>query len=98
MISPDSRGGPNLALITIVCGWTSVGVALLGFSLLIWSRRIKKVGLGLDDHLMTLALVTTIALVAQTTWAVVCEGQGDYEAEVSGTKFALLVRVGAFGL
>ena len=75
-----------------------MGVALLGFSLLIWSRRMKKVSLGLDDHLMTLALVTTIALVAQTTWAVVCEGQGDHEAEVSGTKFALFVRVGAFGL
>lgn len=98
MISPDSRGGPNLALIIIVCGWTSVGVALLGFSLLIWSRRIKKVGLGLDDHLMTLALVTPIALVAQTTWAIVSESQGDHEAEVLGTKFALLVRVGAFSL
>ena len=98
MISPESQGGPNIALITIVCGWTFVGFALLGVSLLIWSRRIKKIRLGPDGYLTTLALVTTIALIAQTTWAIVCEGQGDHEAEVSRTKFALVVRVCAFNL
>lgn len=98
MISPKSQGGPNIGLITIACGWTFVGFSLLGVSLLIWSQRIKNIGLGLDSYLMTLALVTTTALIAQTTWAIVCEGQGDHEAELSRTEFVLVVRVCAFSL
>ena len=98
MISPDSQGGPNIGLITIVCGWTFVGVALLAVSLLIWARRIKNLRFCLDDYFTILALVTTIALVAQTTWAIVCEGQDYHEAEVSSSKFELVVRVGASSL
>lgn len=95
MISSNSQGGPNIGLITIICGWTFVGVASLAVSLLIWDRRIKYRHLGLDDCLTILALVTTIALVAQTTWAIVCEGQDSHEAEVSSSKFELVVRVRA---
>ena len=94
MISPGSQGGPNIALITIACGWAFVGIALLGVSVLIWARHLKKIGLGLDDYLTIVALATSIALIAQTTWAIVDEGQDDHEAEVSRTKFALVVRVG----
>ena len=98
MISPDSQGGPNIALITIVCGWTFAGFALLAVSLLLWSKRIRKLPLGLEDCLTTLALATTVALVVQTTWAIVCEGQDKHEAEVSGSKFELVVRVRASSL
>ena len=98
MLSSASQGGPNIGLITIVCGWTFVGVALLGVSLLIWARRIRERHLGLDDFLTILALATNIALVAQTTWAIVCEGQDNHEAEVSSSKFELVVRVEASSL
>ena len=98
MITPDSQGGPNIALITIVCGWTFVGVALLGVSLLIWASRITRRDLGLDDFLTIFALATTIALVAQTTWAIVCEGQDFHEVDVSSSKFALVVKVRASSL
>ena len=98
MISPNSQGGPDIALITIVCGWTFLGVALLSVSLLIWARRITKIHLGLDDYLTFVALAITIALVAQTTWAIVCEGQDKHEAEVSNSKFDLVIRVGASSL
>lgn len=96
MITPKSQGGPNIALITIVCSWTFLMIALLGVSLLIWSRRIGKIGLGLDGYLTILALAMTVALIAQTTWAIVDEGQDDHEAEISRTKFALVIRVGLF--
>lgn len=98
MISPESQGGPNIALITIICSWTFLAIALLGGSLLVWARRMQKRRLGLDDCLTLLALATTVALVAQTTWAIVDEGQDNHEAEVSKTKFALVVRVGLFGM
>ena len=98
MISPESQGGPNVALITIICSWTFLSIALLGGSLLVWARRIQKRRLGLDDYLTLLALATTVALIAQTTWAIVDESQDNHEAEVSKTKFALVVRVGPFGV
>ena len=66
-------------------------------SFLLWARRIQK-HLCLDDYLTLLALATTVALIAQTTWAIVDEGQDKHEAEVSKTKFALIVRVGLFGI
>lgn len=97
MISPQSQGGPNIALITIVCSWTFLAIALLSVSLLLWARRIQK-HLGLDDYLTLLALATTVALIAQTTWAIVDEGQDNHEAEVAKTKFGLVVRVGLFGI
>ena len=98
MISADSQGGPNIALITIVCGWTFAGLALLAVSLLIWSRRIKRTQFSLDDYLTILGLAITIALVAQTTWAIVCEGQDNHESEVSSSEFELVVKVGASSL
>ena len=98
MISPQSQGGPNIALITIICSWTFLAIALLSVSLLLWARRIQKRRLGLDDCLTLLALATSVALIAQTTWAIVDEGLDNHEAEVSKTKFSLVVRVCLFGL
>ena len=97
MISIESQGAPDIALITIACGWTFVGIALLGVSLVTWSRLTARV-FGLDHCFTILALVTTIALIAQTTWAIVDEGQDDHEAEVKSTKFALVVKVGLSSL
>ena len=96
MISPESEGGPNIGLVTIICSWTFLTIALLSASLLLWDRRIRRHLLGLDDYVTLLALVTTVALIAQTTWAIVEEGQDNHEAEVPKTKFALVVRVGLF--
>ena len=97
MISPESEGGPNIAVITIICGWTFLLIALVSVGLTLWARQFKG-SYGLDDCVTILALATTIALVAQTTWAIVDEGQDKHEAKVSKTKFALIVRVGLFGL
>lgn len=93
MFLPASQGGPDIALITLVCSWTFLSIALLGVSLMVWSRCIQKVNLGSDDYMTLLALATTTALAAQTTWAIVDEGQDHHEAEVKKTKFALVIRV-----
>lgn len=98
MISPESQGGPNIALITIVCSWIFLAIALLGVSLLLWVRLRIQRSIGLDEYLTMFALAATIAPIAQTTWAIVDEGQDDHEAEVSRTKFALVVRVSLFDL
>lgn len=38
MISPESQGGPNIALITMICSWTFLAIALLSASILLWER------------------------------------------------------------
>ena len=91
MISPDSQGGPNIAVITLICGWTFLAIALILVAFVLWFRRQE---LRLDDCLTFLALATSIALIVQTTWAIVDEGQDDHEVELSKTKFALVLRVG----
>lgn len=98
MISPKSQGGPNIGLITIICGWTFLVIALIGVSLMLWTRQMRNLRFGLDDCLTILALAMAIALVAQTTWAIVDEGQANHEAEVPKTKIALVVRVCPFHL
>ena len=98
MISSESQGGPNIALITIVCGWTFLVIALISVSLLLWSRRLLKRKLGPDDYLTILALAINTGLTAQTTWAILNESQDDHEAEVSKTKFAVVVRVDLLSL
>ena len=96
MISPDSQGGPNIALITIACSWTFLVIALFGVILLLWVRRIQKLRLGPDDYVIIIAFAATVALIAQTTWAIVDEGEDDHEAAIQRTKFSLVVRVGLF--
>ena len=98
MLASESQGGPNIALITIICSWISLFLASLSVILLLWFRRIRKVILRLDDYLIILALATTIALIAQTTWAIVDEGQDQHQAELSNKKITVVVRVGPSGL
>lgn len=93
MISPDSQTGPNIARTTIICGWTFTGLALLAVSLVLWSRRLKKMRLRVDDYLVIFALVISIALVCQTTWAIRDEGMDHHEAEIPKTKFGSVIKV-----
>ena len=97
MISSVSEGGSNIALITMVCGWTFFAIALISVNLVLWVRR-RRSQLGLDDCLTILALATTTALVVHITWGIVVEGQDQHEARVPKTKFALIVRVGLYDL
>jgi hypothetical protein len=42
----------------------------------------KRRSVGLDDYILFIAFVISIVLVAQTTWAVLDEGQGVPESEL----------------
>ena len=96
MFSSESQGGPNIALITIICGWIFSIIALLIVSLMLWVRVKSMRNVGIDDYLTTLALAINTAIMVQITCAIVDEGQDKHEAEVPRTKFALVVRVDVF--
>lgn len=94
MFSPDSTRAPNVAIITIVCGWVFTAVATVSILLLVWSRRLVGDGFEKGDYVTFAAFGTTLALVAHTTWAVVDEGLGEQLGEVSKNQRGKIVGVG----
>ena len=92
MFSPNSSDGPSIAFVTIVCSWIFAAVAVVAVGLLVWSRRIMGLQLLIDDCIMLVALTIALALVAQTTWAVVDEGLDKRLEEVPMRQRAVIVR------
>ncbi|MCJ1295696.1 hypothetical protein MMC34_007260 [Xylographa carneopallida] len=80
----------NIGAVTIICGWVLSGLATIAVSLMIWARRLCLVRLGADDYILITAYIMTIVLVAQTTWAIIDEGQGQHVADVPRTQLALI--------
>ena len=56
MFAPDSPNAPNIAIITIVCGWVFSVLAILSVVLLLWSRRALGRQLDANDYLTFLLL------------------------------------------
>ncbi len=70
---------------------------MLAIGLLIWSRKFQRRNLGRDDFIIFVAFAITIALVVQTTWAIVDDGNDKNIGEVSDRERALVVRVCSWG-
>lgn len=68
-------------------------MAMLAIGLLFWARRITSQGLRCDDLIMMTALVISLALVAQTTYAVVDEGLGTRLKDVSEKERGAVIPV-----
>ena len=93
MFSAESEGAPNIAVITIVCGWAFTAVATACMCLLIWSRRISGNSLGKIDYLTIIAFIIAVILVIHTTWAVVDEKLGRNIDMVSSKDRSRIPRV-----
>ena len=93
MLAPDSKNAPNIAVITLVCGWVFSGTAILAVFLHLWSRRIIR-SFKWDDILVFLAAVIAIALVAHTSWIIIREGFGKSETITLSSHRATLIKVG----
>ena len=93
MFSPDSTQAPNIANITIVCGWVFTGLAALAVFLQFWSRRISGLGVVVDDYLILVAFAIAVAIVAQISWAIHDEKLGKRLDGVSKKQRNGLVRV-----
>ena len=93
MFSLGSSGGPDIALITIICSWVFSAVAILAVGALVWSRRATGVGLKTDDYTLFVAFVITLVMVVQTTWAIIDESQDKHAVDMSKTQLTLAFRV-----
>jgi len=97
MFSPDSTSGPNIPVITIVCGWLFTAMAMLALLLLVWSKRIRGAAFRIDDYFTFLAFLIAIGLVIHTTSAVLDEGLGKQLGDLSKKRRAEIVKVGLSG-
>ncbi|CAG8979688.1 hypothetical protein HYALB_00003919 [Hymenoscyphus albidus] len=91
MLSPDSPGGPNLAIISIVCGWVFISLAIFAVALQVWGsvRRGSSIG---GDILLVLATIISVGLVSHITWAIVRENFGKHDADNPGNKISFIAR------
>ena len=93
MFSPDSTQAPNIANITIICGWLFTVLAALAVTLHFWSRHISTNAVMADDYLILVAFAIAVAIVAQTSWAIHDEDFGKKLDRVSRKQRNGLVKV-----
>ncbi|KAI1276573.1 hypothetical protein F5Y07DRAFT_366310 [Xylaria sp. FL0933] len=87
-----ASGDFDIAQQTIILSFVFTILAILSFFAHITVRIVILRKLGLDDWLTGGAFVITLALVTQTVWAVVHEGQGRHVSLVTHTEFELLAK------
>ena len=93
MFSPDSAQAPNIAKITIVCGWLFTALAALAVILHFWSRITIVRRTSADDYLILVAFTIAVAIVAQTTWAIDDENLGKELDSVTRKQRLGLVKI-----
>ena len=89
------QDGPDMGHTTIICCWIFAPLACMAMGVLVVARRLRDINLGLDDYILVIAFILTLLLVAQTTWAIVDEGQGRHVEAESRTQLAMVASVRA---
>lgn len=85
--------GVNMPLITIVCSWVFMFLALVAIGIQVFvCVRIRR-RFNVVDILLWAAATASLLLVVQTTWAVVVEGQGLHADQDSMSQFDLVAKV-----
>ncbi|KAL8953265.1 MAG: hypothetical protein Q9222_000870 [Ikaeria aurantiellina] len=92
MLSPQTSNAPNIALITIVCGWVLTILAYIAILFLIRSSRSTTLHLGSSDYFTFLAFAIAVALVVHTTWIIHNEGFGTQDGNISASRRAALIK------
>jgi hypothetical protein len=83
----------KLATDSLIVGWTFAGIALLALptSLIVSNYRGRKVQLA--DWITGASFVIGILLVSQMTWAIVLEGEGQYQVNLEKHKVGRVATV-----
>ena len=76
---------------TLICGWLFGVLTLVCICLVMWVRMHH--GLKLDDCMLVAATIISFALLSQTTWAIVDEGQGQHVENESQNQVQIVVKV-----
>ena len=87
----DASSDSDLGLVTLVAGWTFAILTLCSLSMVLWSRRLSYI--SYDVLLIILATLIAVVIAAQTTWAVLIEGQGQDLEDETPTQAYLVIKV-----
>lgn len=83
----------ELGTSTLICGWIFGETAVLMFGLMAKSRRLLRKRFGIEEYLVFISLLISIALATQTNWAIVDEGQGRHIEDESPIEIVLVAKV-----
>lgn len=84
----------DFARTTLICSWLFAALATISIIIQVLSIHQRRAHVGIDDCLLFTAYLLSVLLVAQTTWAVVDEGQGMHEADLSHhSQFGVVAKV-----
>lgn len=88
----------GIARTTLICSWLFAGLATTSIIIQVLNVRKRSDGggrgFGIDDYLLFTAYLASVLLVAQTTWAVVDQGQGVHESDLSHhSEFGVVAKV-----
>lgn len=93
MPSLQHEVGSHIGRATLISGWLFAALSFIVVSLYLWVRVHLLRHRGLDDFLIVVATAISFALLIQTTWATVHEGQGRHVQDESPTEIAMVVKV-----
>ncbi|KAI8952092.1 hypothetical protein F4801DRAFT_541877 [Xylaria longipes] len=88
----DSFETTGVGWLTIILGWVLTALALISVILYIWSKFVDGTPHRLDEILLYLSFLLSLALMSLTTWAVVVEGQGRHLSAESQSQFELVAK------
>lgn len=78
---------------TLICGWLFGSLAILSVCLAMWIRLKMQGHCGLDDIILWITTIISVALLIQTTWAIVDKGQGQHIENESRSGTILVIKV-----
>ncbi|KAI0885142.1 uncharacterized protein GGS22DRAFT_139484 [Annulohypoxylon maeteangense] len=82
----------NVALATIVCTYVFGFFAIIFVAIHLFVRLHLFGKFSIEDISTCFALIVTMGLIGQITWAVVDEGQGEHMADVTRSQFELTAK------
>lgn len=83
----------SLAICTLAVNWTLTFLALLTSLASFWFKCFGLRRLRADDFLVLIAFVISTILVSISTWAIVDEGQGTHQKNISASRLETAAKV-----
>lgn len=87
------KGYTGLAKCTLGLSWTFTIFALLSCIAGLYRRVVQPLRTSAADILVMVSFVLGTVLVAQSTWAIIDEGQGEHQWLVSDSKLSRAAKV-----
>ncbi|KAF2230124.1 hypothetical protein EV356DRAFT_536682 [Viridothelium virens] len=80
------------AVDTLILSWIFTFLATVSMLGFIWSRHLAKAHVGSDDLLLFAAYISSLGLVAVTTWAISLEGQAEHLDNLTRSEAAWIAK------